>query len=411
MIQEKRKRKLHLDFKISNFAYKLRGFFMTEKKIKLRNGNQMIAEGAIQAGCKFFAGYPITPASGIYKGMIDLLPGVDGVAISSPDEISALAYCVGASMRGVKSMTATSGPGWALMIETFQYALITETPLVISIVQRLGPCTGGATQGAQGDILLTAYSTSGGYTFPILYPTTPRECFELTVKAFSWAEKYRTPVILLSDKEIGMTTESVNFEGLDQLKSEDRKYINENDSDFKNWKMYGFNKPEEISKFAEVGGDIIVTATGSAHNMSGELKKNDSETLAVLRHIEEKIQLHKDEMIIVEEDFEADSDTLIISFGISARTARQAVNDARSEGVKISHLIIYSLFPVPEKTIQSAASGKSKIIIPEENMNGQYRSVIQHLFKDQEVIGINKIGTMITPSEIMEAIKGEVYHA
>lgn len=382
-----------------------------EKKIKLRTGNTMIAEGAIQAGCKFFAGYPITPASGIYKGMIDYLHHSGGVAISAPDEISALAYCVGASMRGHKSMTATSGPGWALMIETFQYALITETPVVIAIVQRLGPCTGSATQGAQGDILLTAFATSGGYSFPVLYPTTPRECFELTAKAFSWSEKYRTPVVILSDKEIGMTTESVDFTGLDSLSSEDRAYIKESDEDFSNWKMYGFDSPEQISKFAAVGGKVKVTATGSAHNMSGELKKNDEETLAVLRHIEEKIQLHKDEMVVVENDLEDNASTLVISFGITARTARQAVKEARKRGEKVSHLIIYSLFPIPEKTILEAAKGCNRIIIPEENLNGQYRSVLQHLFKDQIVIGINKIGSMITPTEIINEIFAEVNHA
>ena len=145
---------------------------VTTRKLALRSGNQMVAEGAIKAGCKFFAGYPITPASGIYKGLIDLLPVNDGIAVSSPDEISALAYCVGASMRGFKSMTATSGPGWALMIETVQYALITETPVVICVVQRLGPCTGGATQGGQGDILITEFATSGGFTIPVLYPST-----------------------------------------------------------------------------------------------------------------------------------------------------------------------------------------------------------------------------------------------
>ncbi|HRI45762.1 MAG TPA: transketolase C-terminal domain-containing protein [Ignavibacteriaceae bacterium] len=379
----------------------------SERQIKLRNGNQMIAEGAIHAGCKFFAGYPITPASGIYKGMIDYLPAVGGTAISSPDEISAIAYCVGASMRGLKSMTATSGPGWALMIETFQYALITETPLVISIVQRLGPCTGGATQGAQGDILLTAFATSGGYTFPVIYPTTPRECFELTVKAFSWAEKYRTPVILLSDKEIGMTTESVDYQGLEALKSDSREYISVDDSDYQSWKMYGFNSSDEISKFAAVGGPIKVTATGSAHNYSGELKKNDTETLAVLRHIEDKIQLHKNEMVLVNHDEEVGASTLIISFGITARTAKQAVKELRAAGEKVNHLIIYCLFPIPEDVILEAAKGKSRIIIPEENLNGQYRSVINHLFKTQKVIGVNKIGAMITPSEIKDAYYGE----
>ncbi len=168
------------------------------QSIRLRSGNQMMAEGALQAGCMFFAGYPITPATGIFKTMIDLLPAKGGIALSAPDEISAIAYCIGASMRGSRSMTATSGPGWALMIESVQYALMTETPLVVSLVQRLGPSTGGATQGAQGDVLLAEFCTSGGYTLPVLCPTNASECYELTILAFTWAELLRMPVILLS---------------------------------------------------------------------------------------------------------------------------------------------------------------------------------------------------------------------
>lgn len=376
----------------------------SKRKIKLRNGNQMIAEGAIYAGCKFFAGYPITPASGIYKGMIDMLPLVNGLAVPSPDEISAIAYCVGASMRGYKSMTATSGPGWSLMIETVQYALITETPLVIAVVQRLGPATGGATQGAQGDILFTQFFTSGGYTIPVLYPTNPRECFELTVKAFNWSEKLRSPVVLLTDKEIGMTTETVDYDNLDKLQVMDRKFVELDDGDLVNWKMYGFKNAKDIAAFAPVGGKIKVTATGSAHNMEGELKKNDPETLSVLMHLEEKIQAHKDELIDYELNEIDNSKTLIISFGITGRTVREVMRRAEKIGKKVSSLIIRSLFPIPEDLIKTVSEKYERILIPEENLNGQYRSLIKHLFVGKEVVGINKIGSMITPQEILEKI-------
>lgn len=377
---------------------------MPNKKIKLRNGNQMIAEGAIFAGCRFFAGYPITPASSVYKTMIDLLPHFNGLAISSPDEISALAYCVGASMRGIKSMTATSGPGWALMIETMQYAIMTETPLVISVVQRLGPSTGGATQGAQGDILLTEFATSGGYTIPILYPTNPRECFELTVKAFNWSEKLRTPVILLSDKEIGMTTETVDYSELDKLTIENRKFLNEQEVKNNHWKNYDFNLPEEISPFIPVGGKIKVTTTGSAHNKSGELKKNDPETISVLYHLEEKIQSHKNELVVVKEDLDAQANTLIISFGITARTMKEAIKKARETNKKVSSLTIHSLFPIPDSKIINAAKNVKRVVIAEENLNGLYSKLIEHLFNNKEIIKINKVGSMITPNEILKEI-------
>jgi len=376
----------------------------TAKKIKLRNGNQMIAEGAIYAGCKFFAGYPITPASGIYKGMIDMLPQVGGLAIPSPDEISAIAYCVGASMRGFESLTATSGPGWSLMVETVQYALITETPLVIALVQRLGPSTGGATQGAQGDILFSEFIISGGYTIPVLYPTNPRECFELTVKAFNWSEKLRTPVVLLSDKEIGMTTETVDYSGLENLPIENRKTIDPNDLEIKDWKMYDFKNLGDVPLFAPVGGKIKVTATGSAHNKEGELKKNDPETISVLKHLEGKIQSHRDELIEYKLFEEEDAQTLIISFGITGRTAREVFRRLKNSNKKASVLIIHSLFPIPEKLLKSVSEKYNRIIIAEENLTGQYRMLIQHLFNGKEVIGVNKIGSMITPQEILEKI-------
>ncbi|HJY62971.1 MAG TPA: pyruvate flavodoxin/ferredoxin oxidoreductase, partial [Ignavibacteria bacterium] len=370
----------------------------------LRSGNQMVAEGAIKAGCRFFAGYPITPASGVYKGMIDMLPQNGGIAISSPDEISALAYCVGASMRGFKAMTATSGPGWALMIETVQYALITETPVVICVVQRLGPCTGGATQGGQGDILITEFATSGGYTIPVLYPTNAKECYELTVEAFNWAEKLRTPIVLLTDKEVGMTTESVNYSSLFDADIISRPKIKKSDNQYKNWKMYGFDSPDMIAKFTPVGGDIKVTATGSAHNALGKLKKNDVETISILKHLEEKIQHHKHELVITKEDYDPNAETLIISFGITARTMKEAVKLARQTGKKVSSLAVLCMFPVPENKISKLAAHAKRVIIAEENIGGQYRKLIEPILARKEVIGINKIGSMITPREITERI-------
>jgi 2-oxoglutarate ferredoxin oxidoreductase subunit alpha len=377
----------------------------TPHRYKIRTGNQMIAEGALRAGCRFFAGYPITPASGIYKGMIEFLQQRGDVAISAPDEISALAYCVGASLRGFKSMTATSGPGWALMIETVQYALMTETPVVIAMVQRLGPSTGGATQGAQGDILLTEFCTSGGYTIPVLCPATPKDCYELTMLAFSWAEILRSPVVVLSDKEVGMTSERVDYGELNEPQIVNRVHANGSNILLNAARrMYDFEHRSDVPEFISVGEEMKVTVTGSAHNKSGELKKNDAETLEVLNHLEEKITSRRSELSCVEVDRGENAETLVISFGITARTMQEAVRNARKKGKKVSSLKIMSLFPVPEEKILAAAEGASRIVIAEENLHGQYCSVIRHLFKNQEVIGVNKIGAMITPSEIEQAI-------
>lgn len=369
----------------------------------------MMAEGAIQAGCKFFAGYPITPATGIFKTMIDLLPANGGVALSAPDEISAIAYCIGASMRGSKAMTATSGPGWALMIESVQYALMTETPLVVALVQRLGPSTGGATQGGQGDVLLAEFCTSGGYTIPVLSPTNARECYELTILAFTWAEILRTPVVLLSDKEIGMTTESIDYSTLPDITSQNRP-SNFGFRELGGYKRdqrrgtYYFDAPHEIPAFAPVGGDRKVTATGSAHDKQGKLQKNSSETLDVLLHLEQKIRWRSDDFVAVKEDLQPSAKTLVISYGVTSRAARDAVNEARNSGEKVSFLSVQSLFPIPIKKLEQALEGVEEVIIAEENLRGLYRSVLERYCNGRKVVGVNKIGSMITPKEILSAI-------
>jgi 2-oxoglutarate ferredoxin oxidoreductase subunit alpha len=382
----------------------------SQRILQIRSGNEMIAEGALRAGCSFFAGYPITPASGIYETMMKRLPrhGVGGIAISAPDEISALAYCVGASLRGVKALTATSGPGWALMIETVQYTVMTETPVVIAVVQRLGPSTGGATQGAQGDILLTEFCTSGGYTIPVFCPSNPLECFELTVLAFSWSERLRTPVILLTDKEIAMTYESVDLSELHDLSTLERAMFSQRGGNGERidtrFRMYGFEQAQEVSEFAPVGGPWKITATGSMHDKSGRLKKNADESIEVLHHLQQKIADRSDELAIVKTDLEAGARIAVLSYGITARTAREAVLRARVVGRQASWLNVLSLFPIPEKKILLALDGIQKVIIPEENLTGQYRLVIQHLLDSREVVGVNRVGRMIAPDEILREI-------
>lgn len=374
--------------------------------VRLRSGNQMAAEGALRAGCRFFAGYPITPASGIFKSMIDLLPSRGGLALSAPDEISAIAYCIGASMRGVKAMTATSGPGFALMTESLQYALMTETPLVLAFVQRLGPSTGGATQGAQGDVLLAEFFTSGGYTVPVLCPSNALECYELTMRAFAWSEQLRTPVIVLSDKEVGMTTESIDYATLPEISVPERAGIGENGEI--NGKplqgTYYFTEQQDIPRFVPVGGDQIVTATGSAHDKKGKLQKNSPETLDVLLHLEEKIRWRAKELELVKADLQPSATKLVISYGITSRAAKEAIGQARKKGARVSFLGIQSLFPVPAETIRCAAKGVNQVIIPEENLNGLYRSVLERYWDRQEIRSINKVGSMITPQEIESAI-------
>lgn len=368
---------------------------------QLFTGNQMVVEGALQAGCRFFAGYPITPASQIYETMMRRLPPAGGVALSAPDEISSLCYCVGASLRGLKVMTATSGPGWALMIETLQYALMTETPVVIALVQRLGPSTGGATQGAQGDILFSEFAVSGGYTVPVFSPSTATECYELTVQAFNWAERLRTPVVLLSDKEVAMTSEVVETDLLRAPDAVGRKLFEGNG----NFLPHGFSRPEEVPAFTSVGGSVKATVTGSAHDQQGRLRKNDPEVLEVLRHLQKKIEAHADDMALVRADLEPGADSLLLSFGVTARAARQAVRLLRNEGVRVSFLQLQTLFPVPVKELARALEGIETVYVAEENLTGQYRSVLTPYLDGRPALGINKIGGTISPAEIAGAVR------
>jgi len=362
----------------------------------------MIAEGALAAGCRFFAGYPITPASQIYEAMMRELPEHGGLALSSPDEISSLCYCVGASLRGLKAMTATSGPGWALMIETAQYALMTETPVVVALVQRLGPSTGGATQGAQGDVGLAEFSTSGGYTLPIFSPCNAAESFELTVHAFNWSERLRTPVLLLSDKEVGMTSEVVDDEALQIPRLVNRRMAAAEGD----YAPYAAEEPEGTPAFAVVGGEIKATVTGSAHDKQGRLRKNSPQVIEVLERLQRKIEAHAEEMALVRPDLDPDAHSLLISYGVTARAARQAVSNLRSRGLRVSFLQIQSLFPIPRKWLDWAVAGVKTVFVAEENLTGQYRAALTPYLSGKRIFGINKIGNLISPSEIARAVEG-----
>jgi 2-oxoglutarate ferredoxin oxidoreductase subunit alpha len=362
----------------------------------------MLAEGALVAGCRFFAGYPITPASEVYEVMMQELPARAGLALSAPDEISSLCYCVGASLRGLKAMTATSGPGWALMIETVQYALMTETPVVVALVQRLGPSTGGATQGAQGDVWLAEFSTSGGYTLPVFSPSNASECFELAIHAFNWSERLRTPVVLLSDKEVGMTSEAIDDAALQIPALVDRKKAMTQAG----YTPYEAAEPEGVPAFAAVGGEIKATVTGSAHDFQGRLCKNSPQVIHVLQRLQRKIEAHADEMALVKPDLDPEARTLLISYGVTARATHAAVGKLRSGGRRVSFLQVQSLFPVPRQWLERAAAGVDTVFVAEENLSGQYRAALTPYLPGKRIYGINRIGRLISPREIVEGVKG-----
>lgn len=369
--------------------------------IVLLSGNDLIAAGALAAGCDFFSGYPITPASEIYAAMMRRLPARGGRSIGAPDEISALSYAVGASMAGSRAMTATSGPGWALMIETVQYALMTETPVVIAVSQRLGPSTGGATQGAQGDVLLVANATSGGYPIPVLCPVDGIDAYALTAEAFQWAETLRTPVVLLTDKEISKTVESVDVADLPAVETTPRRGP-EPDVPYV---PYGIQTVDDVPRFTPVGGELPVTATGSAHNEEGRLRKNDPGVLRQLDHLQAKVASRAAELERVRHLHPEGADTLLISYGVSARSCREAVSTLAAAGTPVASLEILSLFPVPTRALQDAASRVARVLVVEENGPGLYaRELRPHLPAEVAVGQVNAVGEMIPPAAIREAV-------
>jgi len=345
--------------------------------MELVSGNRLTALGALSAGCRFFAGYPITPSSEIFGTMMEELPRRGGLALSAPDEISALAACVGASLAGHRAMTATSGPGFSLMVETLQYAVMTETPVVVAFVQRLGPSTGGATQGAQGDVLFAELCISGGGTIPVFAPANAVDCFLLTRAAFAWSERLRTPAIVLSDKEVGMTLEGVDFAVL----------------------------PEDPlpPRPPAVGGDARTVVTGSAHDAQGRMRKSSPEVIEVITALQSKVDAHAGELAFVRADLESGADTLVVSYGISARASLEACLRVRAQGGRVSFLQLLTLFPPPVEAIREAARGCTRIVVVEENMTGLYAGMLEPRLEGRDLVRVNAVGTMVTPERIEAA--------
>lgn len=364
------------------------------------DGNTVIARGALAAGCRFFAGYPITPASSILLHMLRELPKVGGVGIQAEDEIAAIGFCIGASMTGLKTMTATSGPGISLYSENIGLAIMGEVPLVIVDVMRLGPATGGATTVAQGDVQFIQWGTSGGYPIIALCPTNVPECYEFTIRAFNLAERFRTPVFLVTDKEIGMTMTTVDLDDYptgfpveDRVQAPpDGKFV-----------PYAFPKPEHVPLFARVGGPHLVRFTTSTHNEHGFLVKDPVKVGRLNEHLAAKIDAHRDELEFVATDMQVGAETLLISYGITAQSMLEAVKMSRAQGRRVSALTVYSLWPVPEQAIRRAMTGHRRVVVAELN-HGQYRREIERLGGvDVEVLGVHRVdGELITPDQILE---------
>ena len=370
--------------------------------LSLLEGNEAVAWGAFDAGCRFFAGYPITPATTIYSTMLSLLPPAGGLAMQGEDEIASLGYCLGASMAGQKVMTATSGPGISLYSEHISFAIASEIPVVIIDVQRLGPSTGYATKGADGDIQFLRWGSTGGATGIVLAPVDVADCYTLTMVAFNLAEVYRCPVFIASSKEIGMTKESVDLAALERPALLDRASQPEGED-------YVPFKPApggEVPYFAPIGGEIISRQTSSMHGENGYMTPVPGEIQALVERLDRKLMNQVDKFTFYQLHEAKGSDTLLITYGVTSRAARQACREMAEQGQPVSHLVLKTLWPVPQGLLQNVAQDYGRVVVVEANL-GQYVREVKRVLPDKavEFFGVMD-GKLIAPAEIKEALHG-----
>jgi len=366
-------------------------------------GNEACAEAAIAVGCRFFAGYPITPATEIAEHLSKRLPQVGGIAIQMEDELASIGAVVGASWTGAKAMTATSGPGFDLMQETIGWAFMTEIPCVIVNVQRAGPSTGQATKCGQGDVMQARWGTHGDYSSIALSPNSVQEMFELTIKAFNLAEKYRTPVILLADEIIAHMREKIVLPSLESVKIINRRKPKQNETAF-----FG---SEEVPPMPSVGEGFNVAVTGSTHDKYGiRFTADPTVHRQLVERLNNKIQNHSEEIADIE-TYNIDNCQIgIVSFGCTSRAIYEAVEIAEAKGIKVGYTRLKTLWPFPEKTVKQLAETAEKIIVPEMNLRQIFYEVQRVANGLAEVIPLNKIGggELITPEELFERIQGSI---
>jgi 2-oxoglutarate ferredoxin oxidoreductase subunit alpha len=362
------------------------------------SGNEACVEAAITAGCRFFAGYPISPSNEILEDLSERLPKVDGIFMQMEDELASIGAVMGASWAGKKAMTATSGPGFSLMQETIGWGFMTETPCVIVDVQRVGPGTGQATKCGQGDVMQARWGTHGDYAAIALSPNSVQEMFELTVRAFNLAEKYRTPVILLADETVAHVREKVTVPLLKQILIVNRKKPRSSDKRF-----FG---SEEVAPMPSVGEGFNVAVTGSTHDEYGVRFTQDPVVhRRIVEKLNAKINNHADDIVEVENYNVDDCDVGIVSYGCTSRAVYEAVELAEADGIKVGYVRLKTIWPFADKAVKRLAKTAKRIIVPEMNL-GQVGREVQRVACKSKVILLNKIGggELITPEEVLAKI-------
>jgi 2-oxoglutarate ferredoxin oxidoreductase subunit alpha len=366
------------------------------------SGNEAIAEGCLAAGCRFFGGYPITPSSEIAERMSRRLPQVGGVFIQMEDEIASIAALLGAAWAGKKSMTATSGPGISLMMENIGLGVMTETPCVIINVQRGGPSTGLPTLVGQGDVMQARWGSHGDYELIALAPNSVQECFDLSIDAFNLSEEYRTPVIMLTDESVCHMFEKLTIPTKSKIKIVNRKKPKVAP------KYYLSYKPDidMIPPMAHAGDGYNVFVTGLTHDEKGYPVITSEAQEVLVKRLIDKILLNEEKIRKVENHLVDDAKILVISYGITSRSAKGAVNLARKKKIKAGLLRLITIWPFPTKLIEQLSKKVDAIVVAEIN-NGQIiKEVREAVKKDIPIILSGKLGGSVhTPTEILSKIE------
>ena len=365
------------------------------------SGDAAAAEGAIAAGCKFFAGYPITPSSEVAERLARRLPQVGGVFIQMEDELGSIAAILGASWGGKKSMTATSGPGFSLMMENYGLGMMTETPTVIVNVQRAGPSTGLPTLLGQGEFMQAKFGSHGVYEAIALAPESPQECFDFTIRAFNLAERFRQPVVVLMDESTGHLFEKVKIPSPDEIEIVDRKKPEKT--------PYPPFMPDDdlIPPMPIVGEGHMIHSTGLTHDEYGKPIITAEAQEKYVSRLVEKIRKHADEIIDYEEVMTEDADVIVVAYGITARSARRAIILAREKGIKAGLIRLKVVWPFPDEVLKKYAD--RKFVVAEVNQ-GQALIMVERAIQKSAVFVGKMGGEPHRPEEVLKGIE-EAYNA
>jgi len=366
------------------------------------SGDEACAEGAINAGCRFFAGYPITPATEIAERMALRLPELGGTYIQMEDELASIATVLGASWGGAKAMTATSGPGFSLMMENIGLGVMLETPCVVVDIQRGAPSTGLPTLSGQGDMMQARWGSHGCYSIIALAPNSPQELYDLTIRAFNLSERYRVPVLVMSEAATGHMYEKIVIPPADGIEIISRRQPSVPPEEYLPFKP----DSDLIPPMATAGGGYRFHATGLTHDERGYPAMTVEAHDKLVRRLIGKIEKNKDEIIELEEDGIEDAEVVVCSYGISARVSLIAVERAREEGIKVGMLRLITVWPFPEDRIREISRQVKGFVVPELNC-GQVALEVERCAggKADTILVPHMGGSVHDPDTIMDAIK------